>query len=433
MPSKRKKNKRRMRRVQAQRRLLEEQYAASSPAKGAPGLRAVSAPPVSRCPLKPPKTTSAKPHAPGPKLIKIPQAEPFKDPELDQGTNKEESLSEVTEVKEPEFPLNKVTEFEPAEEPEDLTHTELLAEAAAEPELAFKSIKPEETTTTEPEHIELETVLDSEVVKEPEEQVLGPQLTTDEGLMCFNKTEHEQLEQAAAHLEPEAAIEFGTVEGTKSEPAADPEQPEPELVAELEPPNEPGSTADPEALLEVCIPEVEQSENTSSPPAESETSADAAGETFLDHLEDPAAAIPVAVVVEPEVLQQESSVSPEPEVLQQELSASPEPTILQQESSVSPEPEVLQQESSESPEPEVLQQESSVSPEPEVLQQELSASPEPEVLQQESSVSPDPEVLQQELSASPEPEVLQQETAAPVEVLDSGAAGLTADVMTFDQ
>ncbi|XP_028824596.1 uncharacterized protein LOC114783328 isoform X2 [Denticeps clupeoides] len=420
MPSKRKKNKRRMRRVQAQRRLLEEQYAASSPAKGAPGLRAVSAPPVSRCPLKPPKTTSAKPHAPGPKLIKIPQAEPFKDPELDQGTNKEESLSEVTEVKEPEFPLNKVTEFEPAEEPEDLAHTELLAEAAAEPELVFKSIKPEETTTTEPEHIELETVLDSEVVKEPEEQVLGPQLTTDEGLMCFNKTELEQLEQAAAHLEPEAAIEFGTVEGTKSEPAADPEQPEPELVAELEPPNEPGSTADPEALLEVCIPEVEQSENSSSPPAESETSADAAGETFLDHLEDPAAAIPVAVVVEPEVLQQESSVSPEPEVLQQELSASPEPTILQQESSVSPEPEVLQQESS-------------VSPEPEVLQQELSASPEPEVLQQESSVSPDPEVLQQELSASPEPEVLQQETAAPVEVLDSGAAGLTADVMTFDQ
>ncbi|CAM4715688.1 unnamed protein product [Leuciscus chuanchicus] len=49
MPSKRKKNKRRMRRVQAQRRALEEQYASSG--KGTPGVCAVSAPVPARVPV----------------------------------------------------------------------------------------------------------------------------------------------------------------------------------------------------------------------------------------------------------------------------------------------------------------------------------------------------------------------------------------------
>ncbi|XP_064793787.1 histone-lysine N-methyltransferase 2D-like isoform X2 [Oncorhynchus masou masou] len=45
MPSKRKKNKRRMRRVQAQRKVLEEQHVAGT-GKGTPGVAAVAAPPV---------------------------------------------------------------------------------------------------------------------------------------------------------------------------------------------------------------------------------------------------------------------------------------------------------------------------------------------------------------------------------------------------
>ncbi|XP_051963899.1 magnetosome-associated protein MamJ-like isoform X4 [Xyrauchen texanus] len=53
MPSKRKKNKRRMRRVQAQRRVLEEQY--SSSGKGTPGVRGVSAPVPTQIPV--PKTS----------------------------------------------------------------------------------------------------------------------------------------------------------------------------------------------------------------------------------------------------------------------------------------------------------------------------------------------------------------------------------------
>uniref|UniRef100_A0A1A8BCQ8 Uncharacterized protein n=1 Tax=Nothobranchius kadleci TaxID=1051664 RepID=A0A1A8BCQ8_NOTKA len=56
MPSKRKKNKRRMRRVQAQRRALEEQHAASPPIKASPGT-AVSAPPTTT-PTKVPEPAS---------------------------------------------------------------------------------------------------------------------------------------------------------------------------------------------------------------------------------------------------------------------------------------------------------------------------------------------------------------------------------------
>uniref|UniRef100_A0A1A8IAL8 Uncharacterized protein n=1 Tax=Nothobranchius kuhntae TaxID=321403 RepID=A0A1A8IAL8_NOTKU len=56
MPSKRKKNKRRMRRVQAQRRALEEQHAANPPIKASPGT-AVSAPPTT-IPTKVPKPAS---------------------------------------------------------------------------------------------------------------------------------------------------------------------------------------------------------------------------------------------------------------------------------------------------------------------------------------------------------------------------------------
>ncbi|XP_044051278.1 calphotin-like isoform X1 [Siniperca chuatsi] len=68
MPSKRKKNKRRMRRVQAQRRALEEQHAANPPVKASPGI-AVSAPPAA-APKKVAKT-------PAPAPEKIPEAIPI--------------------------------------------------------------------------------------------------------------------------------------------------------------------------------------------------------------------------------------------------------------------------------------------------------------------------------------------------------------------
>ncbi|XP_051510000.1 cytadherence high molecular weight protein 1 isoform X2 [Myxocyprinus asiaticus] len=84
MPSKRKKNKRRMRRVQAQRRTLEEQYASSG--KGSPGVQGVSAPvptrvPVpktSECPIAVPINTPVAVVAPVDVPAEIPPEEPVK-------------------------------------------------------------------------------------------------------------------------------------------------------------------------------------------------------------------------------------------------------------------------------------------------------------------------------------------------------------------
>ncbi|XP_026176986.1 calphotin-like [Mastacembelus armatus] len=74
MPSKRKKNKRRMRRVQAQRRALEEQHVANTPVKASPGI-AASTPPVST-PKKAAKT-------PAPAPAKIPEAVPIAVPTVE--------------------------------------------------------------------------------------------------------------------------------------------------------------------------------------------------------------------------------------------------------------------------------------------------------------------------------------------------------------
>ncbi|MEQ2199957.1 hypothetical protein XENOCAPTIV_018114 [Xenoophorus captivus] len=71
MPSKRKKNKRRMRRVQAQRRALEEQHAANPPIKSSPGI-AISAPSIPT-PIKAGKTAP-------PTCAKLPQAIPISVP-----------------------------------------------------------------------------------------------------------------------------------------------------------------------------------------------------------------------------------------------------------------------------------------------------------------------------------------------------------------
>ncbi|XP_012721053.2 fibrous sheath CABYR-binding protein isoform X2 [Fundulus heteroclitus] len=71
MPSKRKKNKRRMRRVQAQRRALEEQYAANLPIKASSGI-AVSAPPTAT----PKKAAKAAP----PTQEKLPPSVPISVP-----------------------------------------------------------------------------------------------------------------------------------------------------------------------------------------------------------------------------------------------------------------------------------------------------------------------------------------------------------------
>ncbi|ROL48968.1 hypothetical protein DPX16_7529 [Anabarilius grahami] len=77
MPSKRKKNKRRMRRVQAQRRALEEQYASSG--KGTTGVCAVSAPVPARV-AKLTKTSECPVSVPIPLAVVAPVDVPAEDP-----------------------------------------------------------------------------------------------------------------------------------------------------------------------------------------------------------------------------------------------------------------------------------------------------------------------------------------------------------------
>ncbi|XP_051525475.1 cytadherence high molecular weight protein 1-like isoform X2 [Myxocyprinus asiaticus] len=107
MPSKRKKNKRRMRRVQAQRRALEEQYASSG--KGTTGVRGVSAlvptrvpvPKTSECPILVQIKTPLAMVAPVDVPAEIPSAEqivlevPVTDAVKDKGMMAAEDLTEV--------------------------------------------------------------------------------------------------------------------------------------------------------------------------------------------------------------------------------------------------------------------------------------------------------------------------------------------------
>ncbi|XP_051760144.1 calphotin isoform X2 [Ctenopharyngodon idella] len=79
MPSKRKKNKRRMRRVQAQRRALEEQYASAG--KGTPGVCAVSAPVPARVPVA--KTSECPVSVPIPLAVVAPVDIPAEDPPVE--------------------------------------------------------------------------------------------------------------------------------------------------------------------------------------------------------------------------------------------------------------------------------------------------------------------------------------------------------------
>ncbi|XP_067378146.1 calphotin-like isoform X3 [Channa argus] len=90
MPSKRKKNKRRMRRVQAQRRALEEQHATHPPVKASPGI-AVSTPPAA-APKKVLKT-------PAPAPAKFPEAVPIAAPTVESKPVVKESVAEPVPVK----------------------------------------------------------------------------------------------------------------------------------------------------------------------------------------------------------------------------------------------------------------------------------------------------------------------------------------------
>ncbi|XP_020797164.2 titin-like isoform X2 [Boleophthalmus pectinirostris] len=127
MPSKRKKNKRRMRRVQAQRRLLEEQYAASPPVKASPAL-AVGAPgTVSKKTAKKPKPVPPK----APEVVsKVPEVVSIV-PEAVPIVEVAKVLPKVEPPKEKPVPVPAPVEIEVPAEPEPAP---IKVEVPAEPE-----------------------------------------------------------------------------------------------------------------------------------------------------------------------------------------------------------------------------------------------------------------------------------------------------------
>ncbi|KAK7135644.1 hypothetical protein R3I94_014337 [Phoxinus phoxinus] len=153
MPSKRKKNKRRMRRVQAQRRVLEEQYASSG--KGTPGVCAVSAPVPARVPVA--KTPESPVSVPIPLAVIAPVDVPAEVPPAEPVVLE----VPVTDAVKDEVDLGQSLVEPPAEEPavieEDESFTVPVSEAIssidepvsipAETEIQFEDTTPVATET----------------------------------------------------------------------------------------------------------------------------------------------------------------------------------------------------------------------------------------------------------------------------------------------
>ncbi|XP_056889433.1 fibrous sheath CABYR-binding protein-like isoform X2 [Takifugu flavidus] len=240
MPSKRKKNKRRMTRVQAQRRILEEQYAANPPAKASRGTGA-SVPPAAASRLKctapaPQKileavTTSeviSKPVTPEPEAAAAAasptevqaEAADVGAGETPVATETAEAESEATPEAEAALPDTEAgTQVSspaeaPAEAPEE---TEILTEETA-------------TVTTEPElrHETLEAKTEEEPEAPAEEE--APVETEMEVAITEAPEEPEVTAQAGGRVSPveePAAVAEAAVEPAEVEVAADVLKPEP--------------------------------------------------------------------------------------------------------------------------------------------------------------------------------------------------------------
>ncbi|XP_048066017.1 cell surface glycoprotein 1 isoform X3 [Megalobrama amblycephala] len=204
MPSKRKKNKRRMRRVQAQRRALEEQYASSG--KGTPGVCAVSAPVPARV-AKLPKTSECRVSVPIPLALVAPVDVPAEDPPVEPVVLEVPVTDAVKdEVVKAAEDLGQSLVEPPAEEPaviEDESVTVPLSEAIssvdepvsipAESEIQF-----EDTTSVATEDIRAEP--------EPEEFPVEAAVPTD-ALVEPEPEQQQQQQQTVPLEEPTPSVE----------------------------------------------------------------------------------------------------------------------------------------------------------------------------------------------------------------------------------
>ncbi|KAK9970680.1 hypothetical protein ABG768_026605 [Culter alburnus] len=248
MPSKRKKNKRRMRRVQAQRRALEEQYASSG--KGTPGVCAVSAPVPARV-AKLAKTSECRVSVPIPLAVVAPVDVPAEDPPVEPVVLEVPVTDAVKdeEVKAAEDLGQSLVE-PPAEEPaviEDESVAVPLSEAIssvdepvsipAESEIQFEDTTPVATEThvlAQPvETVDTEHVVEAELpTEDPVVEVPVPEetVTTAETVAAVETV----TETVVTEVKPvaDAAVEVdGHVVGVVGEPAIEGEA----ITVETEP------------------------------------------------------------------------------------------------------------------------------------------------------------------------------------------------------
>ncbi|XP_029573495.1 fibrous sheath CABYR-binding protein isoform X4 [Salmo trutta] len=193
MPSKRKKNKRRMRRVQAQRRVLEEQHSTGA-GKGTPGVAAVAPPEILNCPpllppppvvkvpvVKPPEISNCHPLIPPTIVVKVPFVQPpapVKVPESEPVVAVVEPEVVAAEV-EVETPVEAPVEVEveapeevPVEAPEEVP-VEAPEEVPAEAPEEVPVEAPEEVPVEAPEEVPVEAP-EEVPVEAPEEVPVEP-------------------------------------------------------------------------------------------------------------------------------------------------------------------------------------------------------------------------------------------------------------------
>uniref|UniRef100_A0A1A8MYE5 Uncharacterized protein n=1 Tax=Nothobranchius pienaari TaxID=704102 RepID=A0A1A8MYE5_9TELE len=238
MPSKRKKNKRRMRRVQAQRRALEDQHAANPPIKASPGT-AVSAPPTTT-PTKVPKPASP-PSENKPQVIPItvpvvqtPKVEPqpaVKDPVAEpvqaEVTTKEPDVELLLQV-----PAEVEVEIHPEVEAEaHVTEAPLVGwtppvesvtdEAGVGQEAELNVAEPEPVDETV-DVVSLPETEQTHDVRAPEAEILSEEVTEDKVELELAVTEDVSVpEHVRETSEDPAAEDLSNHVSAEAEAAAD--------------------------------------------------------------------------------------------------------------------------------------------------------------------------------------------------------------------
>ncbi|XP_047236123.1 endochitinase A-like isoform X1 [Girardinichthys multiradiatus] len=275
MPSKRKKNKRRMRRVQSQRRALEEQHAGNPPIKSSSGI-AISAPPIPT-PIKAGKTAP-------PTCAKLPQAIPISVPLVELPKVEQEPVlkDDATEVFKVEVAAEESDGVLLERAPAGLEVESRVGDEVEGPALVTKGAPVQSSPPVEPSTVEADLAQEVEVIvseAEPTSEVAAPdEAPVDFAAVAETRDVWEaDLEKvvtlAEEHTETKDQLEVAiTRDITISESVREAdEEPEVEYPSEVEPAaekteNDTGSEV--ESVTETLEAEVEAEKVSPAVPAE---------------------------------------------------------------------------------------------------------------------------------------------------------------------